>query len=222
MDRFGDAGALGGLAAGAPDHFRGDRTIRGVPAISWKQPDLRPAPHSPPVGAKFLKQLGTEHDIAVFASLAALNVDHHPLAVDIGDFQLGQLGAAQSGGIRRHEQHAVERSLRRADQLRHFRLAEDQGQMQRLLGVGGIGDAPGFAQCLDEEESESRQAHDDGIRCQFALGEQLGLILAHVFGTQPVGWPVEVTGEILNGADVRPRCTLREVKTLEFLEHYFA
>jgi hypothetical protein len=23
---------------------------------------------------------------------------------------------------------------------------------------------------------------------QFALGEQLGLILAHVFGTQPVGW----------------------------------
>jgi hypothetical protein len=79
----------------------------------------------------------------------------------------------------RHEQHAVERSLRRADQLRDLRLAEDQGQMQRLLGVGGIGDAPGFAQCLDEEESESRQAHDYGIGCQFALGEQLGLILAH-------------------------------------------
>src|SRR5215472_11720097 len=94
--------------------------------------------------------------------------------------------------------------------------------MQGLLGIGRIGNAPGLAQGLDEEEAESRQTHDDGVGCQFALGEQLGLILAHMFGTQLVGSPVEVPGEILYGVKVRPRCTLREVKTLEFLEHHFA
>src|SRR5215472_8796484 len=94
--------------------------------------------------------------------------------------------------------------------------------MQGLPGVGRIGNAPGLAQRLDEEEAEGRQTHDDGVGCQFALGEQLGLILAHMFGTQLVGSPVEVPGEILNGVKVRPRCTLREVKTLEFLEHHFA
>ena len=93
-------------------------------------------PQAAPVCAEFLQQFGAEHDVAVFASFAALNVDHHSLAVDVADFQVGQLGAAESGGISGHQQHAVKRRFRGVDQLRDFFLAEDQSAgAQSSLGT---------------------------------------------------------------------------------------
>ena len=38
VKRFAKAGTLGGLAAGPPDDFVGDRGISGVPASAGKQP----------------------------------------------------------------------------------------------------------------------------------------------------------------------------------------
>ena len=76
---------------------------------------------------KFFKQLGTEHHVAVFPSLAALNVNHHTLAVDVAGLQACQFATAQTGGVERHEQRAVEGSAGRLDQSRDFFLTEDYG-----------------------------------------------------------------------------------------------
>ena len=52
-----------------------------------------------PVGAGCREQLGTEHDIEIFAALAAADVHHHALTVDVVDFQRGQFGIPGASGV---------------------------------------------------------------------------------------------------------------------------
>ena len=58
-----------------------------------EQPVGRPC--QPPVAAQDAKQLRRQHDIAVLASLAVLDADHHPAAVDVGELEAGHLGRTQ-------------------------------------------------------------------------------------------------------------------------------
>src|SRR5271170_4073808 len=80
-----EAGAFSSDLAGSPEDLGGHRMAGGVPAVAGKQPLLRLAPESSPVGAKLLEQLRAEHDVAVLAALALADMDNHPLAVDIAD-----------------------------------------------------------------------------------------------------------------------------------------
>ena len=97
---------------------------------------------------KFFEQLGTEHHIPVFPSLAALNVNHHTLAVDVADLQAGQFGTAQTGGVEGHEQCAVKGRAGRLDQSRDLFLAEDGWQAMSSFRIGSIGDAPALLERL--------------------------------------------------------------------------
>ena len=81
--------------------------VAGVPAVAGKQPGAGLAPEAAPVLAQCFEQFGAEHDVAIFASLAALDVDHHALAIDVADFQVSQFGAAHSGGVEGHQQSAM-------------------------------------------------------------------------------------------------------------------
>ncbi len=83
---FLDARLLGSLLAGVPRCFRIDRLTTTVPAIAWKQPFPGFSRQAAPVLAQFFQQFWAEHHISVNASLAALNVNHHPFAVDVADF----------------------------------------------------------------------------------------------------------------------------------------
>ena len=56
-----------------------------------------------PVRAEFVEQDRTEHHIPVLATLAALYVNHHPLAIDVGDLQVSQLSVANSAAVKRHQ-----------------------------------------------------------------------------------------------------------------------
>ena len=103
MDGFLDARALGGLLASVPRCFRIDWLITVVPTVAWKQPCAGHFRQVAPVLAQFLEQFWAEHHIAVCASFAALNVNHHALAVDVVDLQMRQLGTSRAGGIERHE-----------------------------------------------------------------------------------------------------------------------
>src|SRR5664280_1928734 len=78
-----------------------------VPAVAGKEPLLRLASESTPVGAQLFEQLRAEHDIAVLAALAFSDMDHHPLAVDVADLQVGRFCAACTGGIKRHQKDAM-------------------------------------------------------------------------------------------------------------------
>ena len=59
-----------------------------MPAVAGKEPLLRLAPESTPVGAQRIEQLRAEHAIAVLAALALPDMNHHPLAVDVADLRL--------------------------------------------------------------------------------------------------------------------------------------
>ena len=87
MNLFLDAGSLGGFPAGVPDGFGVDGLITAMVAVAGKQPGAGFSPQPMPMCTQFIEQLGTEHDITIPASLAALDVNHHALAVDVADLQ---------------------------------------------------------------------------------------------------------------------------------------
>src|SRR5258707_12144818 len=86
MDLFLDARSLGSLLTGVPRCFRIDGLITVVPTVAWKQPYAGLSRQAAPVPAQFFQKFRAEHHIAISASLAPLNVNHHPLAVDVADF----------------------------------------------------------------------------------------------------------------------------------------
>ena len=94
-----EAGAFGGNLAGTPQHLGGDRITCGVPAVAGKESLLWLAPESAPVCAQFFEELRAEHDIAIPAALALSDMNHHPLAVDVADLQVGSFCATCAGGV---------------------------------------------------------------------------------------------------------------------------
>src|SRR5580704_15969376 len=83
MHVFLNACSLSSLLASVPDYLGVDRRITGVPAVTGEQPRAWPGLQATPVLTQLLEQFGTEHHIAVFASLAAPDVNHHTLAIDV-------------------------------------------------------------------------------------------------------------------------------------------
>jgi hypothetical protein len=53
--------------------------------------------------AQFFEQLGAKHDIAVFVAFSSADVNHHALAVDVADLQVGYLSTPQTCSVERHE-----------------------------------------------------------------------------------------------------------------------
>ena len=165
MHAFREAGPPRGTFAGMVDHLGSDGAIAGMITLARKQPYARLSSQPVPVLPEFVEQLWAEQHIAIFAAFAALDVNHHALAVDVTNFQACEFGTAESGGVERHQQSAMQRRASCIDESRHFFLAEDRWQVKGLLRVGSLGNAPGFLERFRVEESESRK------RCATVFGE---------------------------------------------------
>ncbi len=81
----------GSLPASEPDHLGIDRMRGRMPTITGEEPGL--GLQSAPVLAQGFEQDGTEHDVPILAALATLEVDDHPLTIDVADLQASQFGA---------------------------------------------------------------------------------------------------------------------------------
>ena len=145
------AGAFGGLLTGVPENLGGDRMTRCMPSIAGEQPVGGLALQPAPVDAQRLEQLGAEHDIAVLAPLASPDMDDHPLAVDIADLQVRHFSATCARGIERHQQDAMKGKLCRVDETCYFVLAQHLRQVQNLLRIRRLGNAPASLQHLHIE-----------------------------------------------------------------------
>src|ERR1700722_9615874 len=212
-------GALGGDLTVAPENLGGDRVTCRVPAVAWKQPLLRLAPEPAPVDAQFLEQLRAEHDIAVLAALALSDVDHHPLAVDVADLQMGRFCAACAGGIKRHQQDAMKGFISGINQPRNLFLTEYPWKATHLLRIRCLGDAPAALQHVDIEEPQRRQPQDHSVRAELQLGEKHCLVLANVFRAKLIGWAPEVSAEVRNTVQVGADGCFGKVATLQLLKH---
>src|ERR1035438_3133618 len=135
-----------------------------VPAVAGKEPLLRFAAEAAPVDTQRFEQLRAEHDISVLSSLALPSMNHHPLAVDVADPQVGRFCAACTGGIKRHQKDAMKGGVRRVDQARDLLLTEYLRKVTHLLRIGRLGDAPAALQHVNVEETQRRQTQDYGVR----------------------------------------------------------
>src|SRR5258705_13961059 len=86
--------AFGCLLTGSPEHFGADRMTRRMPSVAGKQPVGWLVSESAPVHAQRVQQSRAQHHIAVLASLAAADVNDHPLTVDVADLQMCPLRPA--------------------------------------------------------------------------------------------------------------------------------
>src|ERR1700675_3782160 len=152
------AGAFGGLLTGVPENLGGNRMTRRMPSVTGEQPIGGLAFQPAPVDAQCLEQLGTEHDITVLAPLASPDMNDHALAVDVADLQVRHFCATCARGIEGHQQNAMKGKLGRLDQTRHFVLAQYLRQVQNLLRIRCLGNAPAALQHLYIEEAQSGQA----------------------------------------------------------------
>jgi hypothetical protein len=117
---------------------------------------------------------------SIFAPLAAADVNHHALTVDVADFQVGQLSASGAGGIESHEQDALRRSACRMHELSDFFATKNRRQVVRLLRIRSVGNAPGSVQSLDVEKTQGRQVLSHGTRRQLAFLKKFSLIFANL------------------------------------------
>ena len=191
-----------------------------MPTITGEEPRL--GLQSAPVLAQGSQQDGAEHDVPILMALATLDVDDHTWAIDVANLQASHFGAACSGSVEGHQQNAVEGSGRGVNELGDLRLAQHCGQAQHFLGIRRHRYAPGPPQSLTEKEAQSGQALVDGVRVQLSLAEQIGLILAGVFGTQLVWRAMEVTGKILKRRDVKLDGSRREISNARVLRASFS
>jgi hypothetical protein len=57
---------------------------------------------------------------------------------------------------------------------------------------------------------------------QFAIREQVGLVLSDVFRAKSVRRHFEILSELPDYAEVNANCNRREIPTLEFFQHRFS
>src|SRR5215212_3873190 len=95
-DPLGDLRRMRRLDDDAMELASADRLHR---VLSWEQPAVAMhhplLPPDPPPVTQQGQQIAREHGVAVLPTLAALDPEHHPLAVDIRDLEVGDFGDAQ-------------------------------------------------------------------------------------------------------------------------------
>src|ERR1035438_4157616 len=190
-----------------------------MPPVAGKQPLTRLVPKSTPVGAQLFEQCWTQHHVSVLASLAAANVNHHPLTVDVGHLQVRDLCPTCSCGVKRDDQDALKRRLSRIDQACNFLLTEDLRKVKHLLRVGSLGGAPASLQDLDVEEAQRSQPLRNGVRSQLPGTEHRNLILPNVIRAELVWRTMEMLSEMLDGADVSANGPRSVVAALQLFLH---
>ena len=102
--------------------------------LAWKQPMRRPG--FPPIGAQNNEELRRQHDVAVPTALALFDPDQHAGAVDVGEFQVHDLGDSEPGGIGGHQRCSVFQTRHCCQKPGDFLGAQDHRQLPALACIG--------------------------------------------------------------------------------------
>ena len=141
---------------------------------------------------QFFEQIGAEHDVAVLAAFALLDMHHHARRIDIGELEGRTLGATHASGIEGHEDGAVEGDRRGVDQAGDLFRTPDDRQVNPLLRVGHFVPGPGALQDLAEEEAQRADDLIDRVVGELPVTEQMGGVLTDLFRAELVGRTVEI------------------------------
>ena len=212
-DPLAQPGSGAGRAAGCMQNLHVDR-LRLIAA--GEQPRLGPS--QAPVRAQDAEQLGREHHGAVLAALAALDPDHHPHAVDVGDLQTDRLGRPQSRRIGRRQRDAGLQARHRFENAHHLVGVQDHRQLARLARVG---DALRDLALPKRDAIEEPQRADRLVqrRPRHAGRHQMNLEGADVLQAKPVRGPAEVAAELADRVQIGSLRRRRQIADGHVLGH---
>src|ERR1700688_2250330 len=218
---LGDPRALRCLLASLPRNLGSDGNVRSpVLQCAGKQIVLRL--HPAPVDTERLQKLFAQGNSTVMSGFPLANVNHHPLAVDIGDLKTAQFRAADTRRVQGHEHRAVEEVTGQVDELRYFLATQDLREFAIAFGSRNIFEQIPSLQSFDIEKAKRGHMLLHGAGVQLLLLKQVGLILTQVLRTKLVGWLMEMAGKFLDDPKVGFYGTLSVITALEFLQHHSA
>src|ERR1035438_4188557 len=215
-----NAGLLRCLGACQPHDLVADGLL--VIAMHPRREQIGAGLEPSPVDAQVLEQGWAQGQIAVLVALAIDHMEDHALAVDVGDLQPGQFGAAHAGSVKHQQQGALKQAAAGVDQTCDFFLAEDVGQLLPHLGIGQKLAELMTMKRANVEEPQCGHVVLDRSRAELEFPEQVGLVAAQLIRTKLVRRLSKVLGEPLDETQITPRRAGRVVATLELFEHHFA
>src|SRR5580658_1219243 len=148
-----------------------------------------------------------------------MNMNDHPLTVDVGDLQVTQLGSSQPSCIQRHQHRAMHQVPSRINQTSDLFRTEYRRQLPGALGKRNLIEQIGTSKGLDVEKTQSRTSALDRARRQLPIAEQVHLVLANMAWAQALRRAMEVLREILHRVDIAADSAWGIVATLEFVQH---
>jgi hypothetical protein len=108
--------------------------------LAWKQPGYWS--DAAPIVPQEFEQFRRQHHVSVLGSLAELNPNRHALAVNVADAQVNGFTDAHAGSIQGSDQHMMRKTGSGLQQRQHFRRAENDRKLLRLLGCRDQLDGP--------------------------------------------------------------------------------
>jgi len=108
-----------------------------------------------PVPAEQLQCLMGKGDVAVLGTLAAVDVDHHPVAVDVGDLDVEGLGDSEPAGVDGGEEDGVVECCNVVEDAEHLFFAQDTGEPLFPFCAEIGKDVPVALEDVDEEEFDT-------------------------------------------------------------------
>jgi len=149
------------LAKGALDAALGHRLGRlmgivSLMAASWEnKPGMA---MSEPVLAQQMECGLGQRNVAVLGALAAVDMDHHAPAVDIGDFEMARFVKAQAAGIHGGEKEVVREVFDLGQKASDLFDAQDGWQAVFVLGAQDGKNVPVARQHMDVEKTNAAVA----------------------------------------------------------------
>ena len=100
--------------------------------LARKQPRARPGPL--PIGAQDLQQPRRQHRVAILATLAVLDVDQHPFAVDRAELQAHDLADAQARRVSGRQRNTIAQSCNRLQEAHGLLGAREPAEASPARG----------------------------------------------------------------------------------------
>jgi hypothetical protein len=155
---FGDSCGMPGLTECSLDTVNGHGLV-GIGGLIMSSAQSRENENGVsvghPVAAKQLISVLREGNVTILGSLAAMDMDHHCLAVDVGDLQGESFRDPQAASIDGGQAGVVVKSSDRAQDPEDFFLFQNTGKPFLLFGSEVGEDVPVAFEYVNEEESDS-------------------------------------------------------------------
>jgi hypothetical protein len=116
-----------------------------------------------PIAAEQMEGGLGERDVAILGALPTVDMDHHPVAVDIGDFEMESLVKSQAAGVDGGKIGIILEGFDLGENTSDFFWAENGGKASFGLGTEDSKDVPIALQDVFVEEADSAIADPHGI-----------------------------------------------------------